>query len=153
MGTRFNVSAYPEDNSIQTVLVEGSVNVNRANAKRFEKGVTLIPGQMASVNKKTEKTEVSDVYTDYHTLWIDGLLQFENTDLNRVIKKLERYYNLSFNYTNPLDGMVKISGKLDVTTGKNEVFEYMTRLTGLEFEKINERRYEVNNPRGKPTRH
>jgi transmembrane sensor len=143
LGTRFNVSAYPEDNSIQTVLVEGSVNVNLANAGIFEKGITLIPGQMALVNKKTEKTMVYDVDPDYYTLWMDGLIQFENTDLNRVIKKLERYYNIDFAYTNPLDGMVKISGKLDVTTGKHEVFEYLTRLTGLEFEKINERRYEI----------
>lgn len=143
LGTRFNVSAYPEDNSIQTVLVEGSVNVNLANARRFEKGVTLLPGQMALVNKKSKKTRVYDVDTDYYTLWIDGLFSFTNTDLNRVIKKLERYYNIHFGYTNPLDGTIKVSGKLDVTKDRQEVFEYLTRLTGLEFEKINERRYEI----------
>ncbi len=143
LGTRFNVSAYPEDNSIQTVLVEGSVNINRANARRFEKGVTLIPGQMALANKNTEKTRVYDVDTDYYTLWIDGLFSFTNTDLNRLIKKLERYYNISFNYADPLDGTIKISGKLDVTKDKREVFEYLSRLTHLEFEKINERRYEI----------
>lgn len=143
LGTRFNVSAYPEDNSIQTVLVEGSVNVNLAKAGRFEKGIILLPGQMALVNKKTEKTKVYDVDTDYYTLWIEGLFSFTNTDLGRLIKKLERYYNISFNYLDPLDGTIKVSGKLDVTKGKSEVFEYLTRLTGLEFEKINERRYEI----------
>ena len=98
---------------------------------------------MASVNKKTEKTKVYDVDTDYYTLWIDGLFSFTNTDLSRIIKKMERYYNISFSYSNPLDGTIKVSGKLDVTKGKQEVFEYLTRLTGLEFEKINESRYEI----------
>lgn len=143
LGTRFNVSAYPEDNSIQTVLVEGSVHVNLTNAGRFEKGVTLIPGQMALVNKKNDKTKIYDVDTDYYTLWIGGLFSFTNTDLNRVLKRLERYYNIGFSYTDPLDGTIKVSGKLDVTKDREEVFEYLTRLTGLDFEKINERRYEI----------
>ena len=76
-------------------------------------------------------------------LLVDGLFSFKNTDLNRVIKKMERYYNIDFGYSNPLDGTIKVSGKLDVTKERQEVFEYMTRLTGLEFEKINERRYEI----------
>jgi hypothetical protein len=143
LGTRFNVSAYPEDNSVQTVLVEGSVNVKSTDAGIFEKGITLVPGQLALLNKSTEKTKIYDVDTDYYTLWIDGLFSFTNTDLNRLVKKLERYYNISFNYSDPLDGTIKVSGKLDVTKGKKEVFEYLTLLTGLQFEKINERRYEI----------
>jgi ferric-dicitrate binding protein FerR (iron transport regulator) len=143
LGTRFNVSAYPEDNWIQTVLVEGSVNVNHANGGRIEKGVTLIPGEMASVNKKNNETNVYDVDTDYYTLWVEGLFSFSNSDLSRVIKKLERYYSISFVFTNPPDALIKVSGKLDVNQDRKEVFKYLTDLTGLEFEKINERRYEI----------
>jgi hypothetical protein len=143
LGTRFNVSAYPEDNSIQTVLVEGSVNVKSTNSRIFEKGITLVPGQLALLNKSTGKTMIYDVDTEYYTLWTEGLFGFKNADLISLINKLERYFNISFDFADPVDGTIKISGKLDVTSGREEVLEYLTRLTKLKFEKIHERRYEI----------
>ena len=142
LGTRFNVSAYPEDRAVQTVLTEGSVEVIRANAAGlFENGVILEPGQMALWNQKYKEPKVYHVDVEHYTLWIEGIFSFSATDLNRVIKKLERYYNISFHYTDPMDGTIKISGKLDVAKEQDEVFEYLERLTGLSFVKVNEKRY------------
>lgn len=143
LGTQFNISAYPEDNSIQTVLVEGSVEVIKADAGLFEKGVLLEPGQMALWNTKEKETKVYNVDVDYYTLWTEGIFSFSNTDLNRIVKKLERYYNIRFNYIDPMDGLIKISGKLDVAKEQQEVFEYLERLTGLTFKKINDRKYVI----------
>jgi hypothetical protein len=143
LGTQFNVLAYPEDNSIQTVLTEGSVEVIKANAGLFEKSVRLVPGQMALFNKNDNETKVYEVDVEYYTLWTEGIFSFRNTDLSRLVKKLERYYNIRFDYANPLDGTTKVSGKLDVTKGQQEVFEYLQKLTGLQFSKINEWKYEI----------
>ncbi len=143
LGTQFNVSAYPEDNFIQTVLTKGSVEILESDAGLFKKGVLLEPGQMASWNAKAKETKVYDVNTDYYTLWTDGIFSFSNTDFNRITKKLERYYNIRLNYAEPMDGIIKITGKLDVSTGQHEVFEYLERLTGLTFNKINEYKYVI----------
>jgi hypothetical protein len=143
LGTQFNVLAYPEDNSVQTVLTEGSVEVIKANAGLFEKSVRLVPGQMALFNKNDNETKVYEVDVEYYTLWTEGIFSFLNTDLSRLVKKLERYYNIRFDYANPLDGTTKVSGKLDVTKGQQEVFEYLQKLTGLQFSKINEWKYEI----------
>ena len=140
-GTKFNVSAYPEDYSVQTVLAEGSVEINRTNASLFEKGITLVPGQMAYFNKKSKDTRIINVDINHYTLWTEGLFNFSNTDLNRITKRLERYYNINFHFDDPLSGTIQITGKLDVTQNMSEVFEYLSKLTGLEITKINERQY------------
>lgn len=143
LGTQFNVSAYPEDNSIQTVLTEGSVEIIEANAGIFAESVVLEPGQLALWTKKSALTKVYNVDTDYYTLWTDGIFSFSNTDLSRIVKKLERYYNIRFQYADPMAGLTKISGKLDVAKDQQEVFEYLERLTGLNFIKINEWKYMI----------
>ena len=143
LGTRFNISAYPEDYSVQTVVADGSVEIKKVSAGLFDKAVRLSPGQLGYFNKNTQETEISEVDLDHYTLWTQGLFKFSNTDFSRIIKKLERYYNIRFQLDDPFKGTIQISGKLDVTKGRDEVFEYLSRLTGLEFLKINDSHYMI----------
>jgi len=140
-GTRFNVSAYPEDYSVQTVLAEGAVEIKRAQGGLFDKVVELQPGNLAYFNKKTKKTRTYKVDVDNYTLWTEGLFSFSQTDFSRIVKKLERYYNIRFQFDDPFKGSIQISGKLDVTQERREVFEYLERLTGLKFVRINGKHY------------
>ncbi len=142
-GTRFNVTAYPEDFSVQAVLVEGSVEIKSVVAGRRDKGVSLEPGQLAYFNKKTQETRTEKVNIDEYTLWTKGLFHFSNTDLNRIIKKLERYYNIQFQFDDPLKGGIQVSGKLDVAKERDEVLKYLEKLTGLDFIQFNDRLYVI----------
>lgn len=143
LGTKFNISAYPEDNIIQTVLKEGKVSIREIGTDKIENEIILVPNQLASFDKKTKLTEIKNVNTDFYTSWTDGLLSFENRDLNRVIKSLERYYNINIQFENPMLGMVKISGKLDLKQNRNEVFEYLEKVSSTKFEKKDERNYRI----------
>jgi ferric-dicitrate binding protein FerR (iron transport regulator) len=143
LGTRFNVTAYPEDFAVQTVLAEGSVEIKSVSAGRREKGVLLKVGELAYFNKKTQETNTQKVIVDEYTLWTEGLFNFSNTDLNRITKKLERFYNIQFQYDDPFKGGIQVSGKLDVTKERSEVFQYLERLTGLQIMEINERHYVI----------
>jgi hypothetical protein len=143
LGTQFNVSAYPEDYSVQTALAEGRVELSRVNAGLLEKKIQLSPGELAYFNKKSRETIIYKVDLEYYTLWTDGLFSFSNTDLNRIIRKLERFYNIRFQFDDPLKGSIQITGKLDVTKEKDEVFEYLSNLTGLDFIKLNENNYAI----------
>ena len=140
-GTRFNVTAYPEDFAVQTVLADGSVVIKSNETGRREKEIILEPGNMAYFNKKTRETRTQKVNVDEYTLWTEGLFSFTNTDFNRIIKKLERFYNIHFQFDDPLKGGIQISGKLDVTQQRSEVFKYLEQLTGLQFIAINERNF------------
>ncbi|WP_372775429.1 FecR family protein [Mangrovibacterium sp.] len=137
LGTKFNVTAYPEDQSIQTVLAHGSVELIKSKAGLFDRPVLLEPGQMGFWSKENNETIVSQVDVSSYTLWAEGLFSFADADLSRVVKKLERFYNIQFKYENPMDGTMIISGKLDVSKDQREVFEYLEKLTRLKFEKIN----------------
>jgi ferric-dicitrate binding protein FerR (iron transport regulator) len=137
------VSAYPEDYSIQTVLAEGKVAVKGTDAGLFKKAVHLEPGQMAYFNKKSKETSVNNVDVEPYVLWIQGLFSFSNTDFNRITKRLERYYDINFQYDDPMKGTIQITGKLDVTQEQEEVFEYLEKLTGLQFLKVTEKQYVI----------
>ena len=143
LGTKFNISAYPEENIVQTVLTRGSIELGWTNGRLFDRNLTMEPGQLVSANKKEKTTSLYNVNTEYYTSWKEGYLTFNNSDLSRVVKKLERYYNIRLTYDNPLNGTIKISGKLDVTNDQEDVFKYMKALTGLNFIKENDKHYVI----------
>ena len=144
LGTKFNISCYAEDNVIQTVLKEGSVSVRRNGAGFFEKDIIMKPNQMTSFDKTTSQTKIQEVDTNYYTLWTKGLLSFEEIDFARVIKKLERFYNISIVFSDPQKQIIRISGKLDLKHGRKEVIEYLEKVSMSRFEQINENQYTIN---------
>ncbi|MCW2118818.1 FecR family protein [Flavobacterium sp. 7A] len=98
LGTKFNVSAYPEDTWATVVLVEGSVELSSnspGNKKRNK--IRLQPGDLASWNSKTENSRLFKVDTDIYTSWIEGRIVFKNQRFVNIIKKLERHYNVKIN--------------------------------------------------------
>ncbi len=143
LGTQFNVSAYPDDNFIQTVLTEGKISLRRNDANFFEDEIVIHPDQMVSYNKTTQTTRVRTVETSYYTVWKDGLVKFSDEDLSRVIKQLERFYNITFSFQNPLTGDIKITGKLDLRENKDEVLKYVSKVASVEIKKERENRYKI----------
>jgi ferric-dicitrate binding protein FerR (iron transport regulator) len=144
LGTQFNVSAYSEDKVIQTVLAEGSVSIRRNNARFYDEELVLRPNQMASFSKISNDTKVYEVDVGYYTLWTKGLLSFDEVDYNRILKKVERFYNVRINFAEPNLGSIRISGKLDLKQERAEVFEYLDRVSLTKIEQINENQYIVN---------
>ena len=96
LGTKFNVSAYPEDNHINTVLVEGLINLSSDNTdtKQSNTTVQLEPGYKAEWNIYNKTTTIEPVDTDIYTSWISGVLVIKNTLFKNIIHKLERHYNI-----------------------------------------------------------
>ncbi len=141
LGTQFNISAYPDDNNIQTVLTEGSVSIKRNGAHFFENDLVLQPNQLASFNKTTNEYIVYYIDTEYYTIWTKGLLSFKDIDLNRITKRLERFYNITFKYNDPLKGCIKVTGKLDLNQNQEEVMEYLAKASGISFQRINNQHY------------
>ncbi|WP_422350267.1 FecR family protein [Flagellimonas sp.] len=95
LGTKFNVSSYPEDEDISTVLVEGSVKLSARNTDEVRGSLVITPNQKASWNKITAEMMVTEVETDIYTSWINGRIVFKNSPFKNIRKKLERRYNVS----------------------------------------------------------
>lgn len=143
LGTKFNVSAYSSDNTIEAVLTEGKVSMYPVNAGFFSGGKELKPSQLASFDKSTREIQLKTVETDNYTLWKDGLFKFESTDLNRITKRLERFYNIRFLYADPLDGLISISGKLRLNEDKDEIINRLAVVASVKISKKGENYYEI----------
>ena len=144
LGTQFDVSAYEEDEVIQTVLKEGSVDIRRKGTLFFEHDVVIKPNQMAAFDKNTSDTKIYEVDADAYTLWTKGLIHFEDVDFNRVIKKIERFYNISISFSDQDKKIMRISGKLDLKQGRKEVMEYLEKVSLSRFEQVQVDKYTIN---------
>lgn len=143
LGTEFDLSAYPEDNIIQTILKEGSVSIHKNGDGFFDKDLVLKPNQMASLDKSTLETKVYNVDANEYAIWTKGLLSFDDLEMCRVLKNLERYYNIQIHYTDPMVGSQRISGKLDLNKNLPDVLEYLSKVSFTTFTKIDNNNYQI----------
>src|SRR5690606_27432069 len=93
LGTKFNVSAYQEDQEVRTTLVEGRVNVLAYGREQL-----LKPGQQATVNQKNGPIRVAEVDVEDALAWRNGYFSFSNEPLEQVMKKISRWYNVEVEY-------------------------------------------------------
>ncbi|MDO5522988.1 MAG: FecR domain-containing protein [Bacteroidia bacterium] len=95
LGTRFNVKAYPEDDSIRISLDEGSI----AFQNDLQHSQTLLkPGQSLAFDKKTG---ASRLYSEANNnAWTENRIVFKNTPFADIVKSIERAYNVTFHIKN-----------------------------------------------------
>lgn len=92
MGTSFNVSAYADENMVNTVLVEGSVRLSHSSAP--DNKVMLTPGKKGAWSKEDRTLSVGPVDTLLYTSWVDGEIVFRDTPFSELLNRLERTYNV-----------------------------------------------------------
>lgn len=144
LGTEFNVSAYPEDKLLRTVLAEGRVSIRAHDAGFFEPPLILKPNQMAEFDRQQAVTAVKAVDVDLHILWTQGLMKLSESNLPSVLQRLERYYNLRFQIECNEIEAIKLNGKLDLSQSADEVFEYLSKVASVRFVPVGDHLYEVN---------
>jgi ferric-dicitrate binding protein FerR (iron transport regulator) len=93
-GTTFNCNAYPENNEIQTVLVEGHVTVANESATEVEE---LQPGDLATFSKNSQQITKEKTDLRKYIAWKSGKLMFREDRMDLVVEKLERWYNVEIN--------------------------------------------------------
>jgi transmembrane sensor len=143
LGTRFNLSAYASDSYIEAVLAEGKISLVRNDAGFFDKPVELVPGQLASFNRATSEMSLRQVDVDNYILWTEGVFNFESVHLSRILKRLERYYDIRFHFKDAFLGTVQISGKLELKEELNETIERIGRAAQVNIVKTPSGEYEV----------
>lgn len=93
LGTRFNVSAYPQDSIIQATLTSGRI-VFETIRDHLKVERQIHPGQQVAINYLSGRLEVSDVDTVFYTSWKEGKIIFNNQEFNEVTKAMEHKYNV-----------------------------------------------------------
>lgn len=137
LGTVFNVSAYPTDKIIETVLVRGKIVLRDNSFDIFKKDFVLKPSDLAAFNRETLETTTRQVDVADYVAWHEGFLNFQSVDLSRIVLRLERYYNIKLIIENPMLGTRSISGKLVLKEDKDRVLEVLASTARVELYKIN----------------
>lgn len=136
LGTRFNVSAYPEDKMVSVVLVEGSVK-----AKVLDSQIKLSPNQMITYNEKTNRANLQKVDVLQYISWKDGWLLCDCEKLEQVFEKLSRYYNCKIRFTDEKAKSFQLSGKLDL---KNNIEQVMQVIASTVPIKVDVKNHTIN---------
>jgi ferric-dicitrate binding protein FerR (iron transport regulator) len=92
-GTSFNLSSYEDDIDFKLTLVSGNVTLVR---DEMQQNIMVSPKEFVVIpdNAPTVQTiKNSDIY--YNTAWKEGFLLFENTSMDEVVKKMERWYGVN----------------------------------------------------------
>lgn len=93
LGTHFNINAYADEPSVNTTLLEGSVRVSdvRTNISQL-----LKPGEQSQLTEHIEVVNVKN--TAEAVAWKEGYFQFNEADIETVMRQLERWYDVKVKY-------------------------------------------------------
>lgn len=129
VGTKFNVMAYPEDEIVETIVTEGKVSVTEVYN---QSSLLLRANQKATFHKKSQILLLNDVNPDLYTSWKNNLLIFDNENFADVIKKLERWYDVSIQ----VEGTDSIKDRFTMTIKSEslrEVLDLISLTTNIDY--------------------
>jgi ferric-dicitrate binding protein FerR (iron transport regulator) len=93
LGTEFDVMAYANEQTSNTTLVSGKVNVVSKGAVRV-----LAPGKQAILDNQTKAMRVADANVEQVVAWKNGLFRFRETGIRELMRQVERWYNVQVVY-------------------------------------------------------
>ncbi|MBN1926755.1 MAG: FecR domain-containing protein [Prolixibacteraceae bacterium] len=132
LGTEFNVKSYPDDDIVETTLVEGKV-VLEQSLKQGEITTIgrLVPGQHVYYNVKTDAMFSTKGATEQYVAWKDGLLIFDNSGINEVAKRLERMFNVEIEVSDDIKDYTYTVRFIDEPL--SQILDLFTKATPLNY--------------------
>jgi len=135
-GTKFNVLAYSDNESFETSLMEGRVEVMPENISLNK--VVLKPNQKSILkNNKLLIDTISDG-SDY--LWRDGLIAFKDKTLLDILGKLEKGFGVKIMVLGNKSALSKktYTGKFLISDGVNYSLNVLQKDIGFKYHRDNE---------------
>lgn len=123
LGTKFNVSVDKSLHLFEAVLVVGKIALE-AGAGRIE----LAPNQCYVYRSDSGDEELKTVDVRDYISWTEGRLRFNREPLSRVIRKLEKSYNIEIELLRPKYLEYQISGNLDLRNTAEETMDVLMKI-------------------------
>lgn len=119
LGTHFNVKAYNDEAAIKTTLLEGSVKMSNAKGQYLMK-----PGQQTRVGKDGKMSLNEDADVDEAVAWKNGRFQFNEADVETVMRDIARWYDVTIEYAGKVPAE-KFEGEIPRSSSIAEVFKIL----------------------------
>lgn len=127
LGTSFNIKTYEADLT-EVTLVTGKVKVEKEGS---EERVFLIPGERAALRANSESIQKDKADLQAITYWKEGVLYFDQTNINEVISTLERWYGVEITASKLPD--LKCSGTFQKNEYLTNVLDILSYSVGFEY--------------------
>lgn len=127
LGTSLNINAYQDENTINTTLVTGSIQV----AANEDNAVTLVPGKQARLHKQSGKISIHTAEEEQVLAWKNGLFIFEKADIQTIMRQLSRWYDVDVDFKNITDK--KFSGTIPRNVNVSTVFNILEATGNVHF--------------------
>ncbi|MDY5532808.1 MAG: FecR domain-containing protein [Butyricimonas virosa] len=95
LGTKFNVTAYADEQVATTTLVEGAVSIS---GKCIGEAKALRPNEQFVLDRVSGSVEIKNVDVNYYTAWKDGMFRFRDVRLEEIMHVVERWYDMTVVY-------------------------------------------------------
>ena len=101
-GTTFDILAYPEEDRIETSLIEGSVELQKTEMDgTIVNLLEMKPADLVVFNKISKEISTRTVSDDRYFSWKAGKLVFNREPMGEVVKKLSRWFNVEIQIKDP----------------------------------------------------
>ncbi len=130
LGTKFSLSAYPDDAVIKTTLTEGKIELKDSK----DKLLVLTPGQTGTYDK-TSGTLFYSAEDPRHNLgWMEKKLYMDNMSLENIAKILARWYGFRITFSGEEVGKsIHFTGALQEKS-IIDVFEALNEISKIDYE-------------------
>ena len=127
LGTEFNVRSYEAEDDFTTSLIEGSVRLTTGSSTAI-----LQPNEEAFLS--AEGFVVSELKDKEEFLWRDGILSFGETSFFQLMKKFEKFYDVSIRIDNPDLENYSSMGKFRLKDGVEHALDVLASDAGFTYE-------------------
>jgi transmembrane sensor len=134
IGTRFDVDSYDDDAVSRTTLVEGKVKISAVNAiTRVRDSKLLAPGDQAILQEGKAINVTNDMDTDVIISWINGMINFENADIEAIMRHIKRHYGVSVRYEGKRISSKFFVGPISKDVSVRQLLAYMEATGEVSF--------------------
>ncbi|MBU3012851.1 DUF4974 domain-containing protein [Polaribacter vadi] len=129
LGTEFNVSNYKENNFTSTTLVEGSIQVSNPQGE----SKIIEPGNQAKLYHNQNKIIVENTDVQNVVAWTSGVFIFRNEKLEKLIPRLNRWFNKEFEFEGEELLDFKFTGTLKKENDLNHFLQMLKYTKGISY--------------------
>ena len=137
LGTEFNMNVYGDDGCLRTTLAEGKVRVSYAATRQ---ACILEPEEQALLEEgalSVRQVDLRDVVG-----WKEGRFVFSDLPLEAIVRQLERWYDVEFDFFDPAAKYYRFTGVIMRHKSLQEVLALLEETTDVKF-KTNANEIEV----------
>ncbi|WP_214071858.1 FecR family protein [Mucilaginibacter sp. dw_454] len=127
-GTHFNINAYDDEPVINTTLLEGSIKISVGT-----KTAVLKPGQQASTVNGSSLINVKSADVDQAVAWKNGFFQFNDADIQTVMRQLSRWYDVDVQYEGKVPSF-DFSGEMERSLNASQVLKLLSKKVHFRIE-------------------